>query len=600
MVIRYIGEQLASEGLISTRHIDEALEIQRNTGGRIGDILTAAGRISPLIFYHSLALLKQQPFVNLIIEPPDHALLDSSHLTDYLTMQAVPWRRHNGKLVIACTDVTKSLKSWAEHLFNEPVIFAVTSPRDILHALTGAFGNVITEQARTRLLLTTPHLSAFHTASREQIVALLLLLILLPAAIFMAPHLAIPGLILLLNIFYMGTVGLKYILYLASRQPMPLHPKIFEQDLPIYTVLVPLYKESRSVPHLLSALRTLDYPKHKLDIKLIVEADDRATVEAIKHHRPEAYFEIISVPYSQPRTKPKACNYALTFARGEFVTIYDAEDRPEPEQLKKAVMAFRQLPGHIVCLQARLNYYNRSECLLSQLFSIEYSALFDILLPGLQRLKIPIPLGGTSNHFRLAALREVGEWDPYNVTEDADLGMRLAIYGYEARMLDSITMEESPITLNAWMKQRSRWIKGYMQTWLVYMRKPLPFFRRVGNAGFWGFQFFVGSPSIVFLLAPLLWAFTLSWWFDILPAPWLPGWLAILCHILLISGIFIHLWMARLVVLRGEWTGMTKAIAFYPFYWLLHSLASYRALWQLIRRPHYWEKTAHGLSKYTS
>ena len=183
------------------------------------------------------------------------------------------------------------------------------------------------------------------------------------------------------------------------------------------------------------------------------------------------------MPDLQPRTKPKALNYALPLARGEYVVIYDAEDRPEPGHLRQALRAFRAGPSNLAAVQARLNLYNTNlyntkENWLTRQFTIEYCALFDGLLPALDRLRLPIPLGGTSNHFRASALRWLMAWDPFNVTEDADLGIRLARYGYRCRMLGSTTYEEAPARPMSWLKQRTRWLKGYMQTWRVHMNHP--------------------------------------------------------------------------------------------------------------------------------
>ena len=278
-----------------------------------------------------------------------------------------------------------------------------------------------------------------------------------------------------------------------------------ERRLPVYTILVPMFRESASLPGLLEAMQNFDYPASKLDIKLLLEADDRETLNAAYALKPRYQFDIIRVPPGQPRTKPKACNYALRFAHGEFVTIFDADDRPEASQLKKAVHAFRSLPAEVVCVQARLNYYNANDNLLTRFFSLEYTILFHFMLYGLERLGIPIPLGGTSNHIALARIRELGEWDPYNVTEDADLGTRLSARGFRTAMLDSYTMEEAPNTVMPWIRQRSRWIKGYMQTWLVHMRHPVQLYRALGPKGFIGFQFFVGLSSFAFLTVPLLW-----------------------------------------------------------------------------------------------
>lgn len=314
--------------------------------------------------------------------------------------------------------------------------------------------------------------------------------------------------------------------------------------------------------------------------------------------KPRYQFEIIRVPPGKPRTKPKACNYALRFARGEFITIFDADDRPEPAQLKKAVHAFRTQAPDIVCLQARLNYYNAGDNLLTRFFSLEYTILFRVLLGGLERMGIPIPLGGTSNHIALDRLKSLGEWDPYNVTEDADLGTRLAARGFRTAMLDSYTMEEAPNRIWPWLKQRSRWIKGYMQTWLVHMRDPVHLYRTLGWKSFAGFQCFIGLSTFTFLSAPLVWALSILW-FSHAGAAYLPAWLGWLSLLNLCLNIFSH-WYFTLYCVRhypNHTRSMAVAALLYPLYLVLHSLASYKALWQLIVNPHFWEKTTHGLAR---
>jgi len=189
---------------------------------------------------------------------------------------------------------------------------------------------------------------------------------------------------------------------------------------------------------------------------------------------------IIVVPDGQPRTKPKACNVGLRFAHGEFLVIYDAEDRPAPDQLRRAVAAFRAAPPEMVCLQARLSYWNVDENALTRFFTLEYAHWFDLMLDGLAALRLPIPLGGTSNHFRVQPLRMVGAWDPHNVTEDADLGLRVAAQGMTVSTLASTTLEEACCRPWPWIKQRTRWIKGYMQTALVHTRHPIRFVRAAG------------------------------------------------------------------------------------------------------------------------
>ncbi len=411
------------------------------------------------------------------------------------------------------------------------------------------------------------------------------------------------------NLFYLTTLAVKYQLYVqgtaALREQRASAPvrryalsTLDDEVLPVYTLLVPLYQESAAViKRLIGHLSALDYPKEKLDIKLICEADDYATLTALRGLHPPETMEIIRVPPSQPRTKPKACNVALQHIRGEFMAIYDAEDAPHPGQLKRAVAMFAMCGPQVACLQAALNYYNRDENLLTQLFSIEYSALFRILLPALERMRMPIPLGGTSNHLRVSALQAAGGWDAFNVTEDADLGIRLAYLGYETRVLPSLTLEESPITLGAWMRQRSRWIKGYIQTWLVYTRDTGELKRRLGAAGYYGFQFFVGAPALTFLLAPIFWlvfALSLTGVIHHYHSPVLLW----LCIASVVGGTVSHWVFARAVLKLEGWQYMHLALLAYPFYWLLHSAAAVRAFYQLIAAPHYWEKTRHGVSRW--
>jgi hypothetical protein len=271
-----------------------------------------------------------------------------------------------------------------------------------------------------------------------------------------------------------------------------------------------MYKEPEVLPILLHALRSLDYPAAKLDIKLVLEEGDRETVEAAIAMDLEGIFEIVLVPPSQPKTKPKACNYALQFARGEHLVIYDAEDKPEPDQLRKVVAAFRRGGEKLACVQCRLNYYNARENWLTRMFTLDYSLWFDLMLPGLQRLGAPIPLGGTSNHFRTDVLRALHAWDPFNVTEDADLGIRLTQKGWRVAVIDSTTYEEANCLAGNWVRQRSRWIKGYMQTFLVHTRRPAALWRAMGPVGLLGFVFFIGGTAVSGLLSPVLWAILLA------------------------------------------------------------------------------------------
>ncbi|HET7852801.1 MAG TPA: glycosyltransferase family 2 protein, partial [Methyloceanibacter sp.] len=377
-----------------------------------------------------------------------------------------------------------------------------------------------------------------------------------------------------------------------------------DAELPVYTILVPLYREANMLAALTAALSRLDYPAAKLDIKLVLEAVDVETVALARKLRLPGNIEIVVVPDLPPRTKPKALNYALPLARGEYLVIYDAEDRPERDQLRKALAAFQEGPPNLACLQAKLNLYNASDNWLTRQFTIEYDALFEGLLPALDRLQLPIPLGGTSNHFRVSALRWLMAWDAFNVTEDADLGTRLARSRYCCQMLDSTTFEEAPLKLSSWFKQRTRWLKGYMQTWFVHMRQPARLWGELGTAGFLGFQVMIGGTVLSALVHP--WFYALAA-FDIAngaflasPAGWLglPFWL--FASLGLGVGYIASMLLGLLALKRRGARELLSQVPLMPFYWLLISGAVYRAVWQFATDPFAWEKTAHGLSRGTN
>jgi cellulose synthase/poly-beta-1,6-N-acetylglucosamine synthase-like glycosyltransferase len=326
----------------------------------------------------------------------------------------------------------------------------------------------------------------------------------------------------------------------------------------------------------------------------VLEEDDLETVaaaRALEGAAGTAPFEIVEVPPGGPRTKPKAANYALAFARGDYLVVYDAEDRPEPDQLRKAVATFRAAPRSTACLQARLNFYNADYNWLTRMFALDYSLWFDALLPGLDSIGVPMPLGGTSNHFRTAVLRDIGGWDAFNVTEDADIGIRLAQLGYRVSMLDSTTFEEAPIALDVWLRQRSRWLKGYMQTWLVHMRDPVALVRRTGISGFLAFQLFIGGGVVFALVNPPLWlAFIAALLLHQVtgaagPGAIIPGAGLLACNVLLT-------WLAVMAPRKRGWDELAPYGLTVIVYWALVSAAGYRGIWQLVTRPFFWENPA--------
>ncbi|WP_306207233.1 glycosyltransferase [Actinoplanes sp. RD1] len=385
----------------------------------------------------------------------------------------------------------------------------------------------------------------------------------------------------------------------SARDEMPGIAVAARADWPMYTVLCPMYQETAVLDQLVRAMTALDYPAGRLEVLLLLEEDDTETIAFVRARTLPATFRVIVVPDSQPKTKPKACNHGLTIARGEYVVIFDAEDVPEPDQLKKAVTAFDQLSTRVACLQAPLNFYNPRQNVLTRLFTAEYSLWFDLMLRGLQRLGGPIPLGGTSNHFRAGVLRGLGGWDPYNVTEDADLGIRLYRQGFRTGMLDSTTYEEANPRVRNWIRQRSRWIKGYLQTLLVHTRGGWDL-RHTRDPHFLTFLLVIGGKVLVNYINPLMWAATIAY-FAFRAAigerieQFYPAWVFYPAVFTLAVGNLLFVYTFLLGSARRGNHDLIKYGLLSPFYWLLMSVAAAKALVQLILRPHYWEKTVHGL-----
>lgn len=414
-------------------------------------------------------------------------------------------------------------------------------------------------------------------------------------------HGALVLLISILTVLYFMDLAFNLsIIFTSSMSPteivVPKDELVARKSWPRYTIFCPLYKEADVLPQFVKAMEDLDYPKDKLEILLILEEDDEITIDVAKEMSLPGSFKTIIVPHSLPKTKPKACNHALDYATGTYAVIFDAEDIPAPDQLKKAVLAFERTDEKTICLQAKLNYYNPHQNLLTRLFTLEYSLWFEVILTGLQSFNGPIPLGGTSNHFRAKYLHELNGWDPFNVTEDADLGMRISKGGYKTAIFDSITMEEANSQLKNWFKQRSRWIKGYMQTYLVHMQTASDF----SLSDFIMFQLVVGGKILSALINPFMWLMTITFFasratFGSFIGSLYVGPFLYLGGFTLIIGNFIYAYIFMIGVAERKQWSLVKYGLLSPLYWLIISFAAYYGLWELVVRPSHWNKTKHGL-----
>jgi len=452
-------------------------------------------------------------------------------------------------------------------------------------------------KASQQLKITWPKFSAA-TYNRLANVIPFLLGALSFAAIFTTPGTIVLAAIIVLPTAFRLSIAARSVPESEENLPTSNFSRMPDIDLPVYSVIAPLRGEARMVDQLLSAIEGLDYPAEKLDVIIAVEADchdTRAAITARKHRIP---ITVVPIPPSEPRTKPKALSVALPLARGAYTVIYDAEDRPDPDQLRCAVQAFGMAGNDLACVQARLCMDTRTSW-HARYFTAEYAGHFDFFLPRLAASGLPFPLGGSSNHFRTKTLRDVGGWDPYNVTEDADLGMRLARCGYRCAVIDSTTYEEAPENIRRWLGQRSRWFKGWMQTWLVHMRNPFQLFQELGFRGFLAFQAVVGGNALV-ALAHLAFLFGIAWEFCALnfhgkhPAATLFS-----------AYYFLAAAFGYFVSAAFGWCGLrqrgvrrkVQILSWTPVHWLLLSLAAWRAAFEIIGQPHFWNKTEHGLDK---
>lgn len=476
---------------------------------------------------------------------------------------------------------------------------AIATPRRFAASLRASCGQKIAADAALRLFAAEPRLSARKGPARAtQLRVALMAAVALGLTLFWPSAAALLLWTALTFAFSAATVT-RIFMAAASYDDPAEGVLLADRDLPTYTIVIALYREAEVASALVKALDAIDYPRAKLDIKFVVEQEDRQTFAALAAASPGVEYEIVVAPEGAPRTKPRALNVALPFARGELLTVYDAEDRPEPDQLRRAAARFARAGPRLGCLQARLVVDNAADNRLSAMFAIDYAALFEVANPGAAALNLPILLGGTSNHFRTAVLRDIGGWDAWNVTEDADLGVRLARCGYCVEMLASRTYEEAPNTLRALVNQRVRWMKGWMQTAFVHLRDPIALWRNLRPLAFvTTISLFVSG-----VVSPLLW----PWFAAVLardlatgalfaPATVFDGVVDTCALWLALAGPVAMVWPAALGMRRQKLTSYWPLLFLLPVWHVMLSVAAWRAVYDLWRNPFGWAKTTHGLA----
>ncbi len=592
--LQTLSAQLMQNGVVQPHIMLQVIAQQTQRRRHLADMLLARRAVPAETLYDAIAQHWGVGRVDLSALPPDIRLTAQIGHVAALRAGLLPWRKvgHATVIVTAYPDLFHRHRSWLEDSFG-PVAMAVAPMLQIESALLAAHGARLAHAAETRVPA-AESCRAYHSTTLQRPAAALALFV----AVF-AWFQPVAALLLLfaiaLTAMFSANIMKLIAFFLMSRTVAEPSNPIAIAHLPVVSVMVALYRESNIATKLATRLDRLDYPRELLDILLVVEQEDQMTRTALNTGDLPGWMRVVVVPDGSVKTKPRALNYALDHCRGSIVGIYDAEDAPEPDQIRKIVTRFHQRGPEVVCLQGQLDYYNPRSNWLARCFTIEYASWFRMFLPGIERMGMAIPLGGTTLFFRRRALEELGGWDAQNVTEDADLGLRLFRHGYRTELINTTTFEEANCRSFPWVKQRSRWIKGYMMTWITHMRDPRLLWQQLGARRFIGFQVQFLCSILQSLLAPLLW----SMWLIPLgfqhPLPAIIGASAF-------SAIYIAMMATAVLTIVFDIAGMRRTqhglnplwALTLTLYHPLATLAAYKALWELMTKPFYWDKTSHG------
>jgi len=605
---RPLGMILLEAGALTSADLMRALTIQTRQNARLGDILRAHGMATESAIVRALAVQHRTSVLNAGTSRPDPRLIDRLGPTRCLALGCLPWRRAGSVTLVASAAPDRFAAQRAElEAALGPVAMVVISESDLHRALIGSRHSLLTLLAET--CVRAEESCRIWNARRFSILLGVALAVLIGSALVAprASFLALFGIVVLALLLSTALRVAAALMQLhsaraahvakASGAPQVVPPGSAPVPRkPVVSMMVPLFREPDIAPRLVARLGALTYPRELLDVILVVEEDDHLTRAALARSRLPHWMRVIPVPDSTLRTKPRALNYALNFARGSIVGVYDAEDAPAPDQLHRVVERFAQGGPDLACVQGVLDYYNPATNWLSRCFTIEYAAWFRLILPGFEKLGLAVPLGGTTLFFRRDILESLGGWDAHNVTEDADLGIRLARHGYRTELLDTVTLEEANCRVLPWIRQRSRWLKGYAMTYAVHMRDPLLLWRQLGPWRFFGFQVLFLGTLIQFLLAPILWSFWLMLFGLGHPlAEALPASALIAIATLFVISEVINLTINLAALQARDHRFLRPWAISLHLYFPLAAFAAYKGCWEMIISPFYWDKTTHGV-----
>ena len=595
-----LGAILLARGAVSAADLADAAAIRRSHDLPIGEILLARGALSAVDLVSALAECHGMSLSDVAARPPSPALARHLPAALALSLEAVPTDRIGTMLVIATCRPDRAEAIRAALPEGVRAVLTLAPRAQITAAQIALYGEGLVRLAEGQA---PQHVScrSWRPGTVKRNLAGLLMVFSLLALLW--PVLATATVFGLALLIFVGNMILKATAFAAAlRAPPDAGPGDDPPEdsptllrAPMVSLIVPLFREHEIATTLVTRLSQLDYPRERLDVLLAVEVDDDTTRAALAATRLPPWMRVITVPAGHPRTKPRALNFALNFARGEIIGIYDAEDRPDPDQITRITRRFAERPPEVACLQGRLDYYNARHNALSRLFTIEYANWFRVILPGVQRMGLVVPLGGTTLFLRRAALVDVGGWDAHNVTEDAELGLRLARRGYRTEVVETITFEEANAAVLPWIRQRSRWQKGYLMTWAMAIRHPVSLWRDLGPGRFVAMQVQFLFAVAGFLVAPLLWSLMIKPFghahpLDVLVGPIGYGVLAtgFVASVVLSVALSIHATRAAHLRHLRPWILLSEV------YFLLATLSALRAAVEMLVRPFWWAKTSHG------
>jgi cellulose synthase/poly-beta-1,6-N-acetylglucosamine synthase-like glycosyltransferase len=600
-VTREDGRQvLLLEALVQSQAVPAAtapalLTRARSRGVPLSHVLEIVGGVSQGQIAAALATLFQARQIDPLSHPPDPRLIARTPAADAIAQSYLPWRKMGGATIILTADPDR----FASHLdrlskIYGPVRMAITTRDQPAAAQTRAFASRLVQQAEVKV----PAQDSCRTWNRSTAAMVSAVVLLFAVAGYhFAPVASLALLCGICVVTMLAQTGLKAAALVASTRVPPRRTdgQVMPARLPRITMLIPLYDETAIAAHLLRHLHAIDYPLELLDICFVMEAGDLKTRRAIGNAKLARWMRHVTVPAGTVKTKPRALNYALNFTDSDIIGVWDAEDAPEPDQLLRVAQRFAEADEGLACLQGVLDYYNPRANWLTRCFALEYAAWFRVVLPGLARMGLIVPLGGTTLFFRRATLDRLDGWDAHNVTEDADLGIRLARRGYRTELIDTVTFEEANGHAWPWIKQRSRWLKGYAMTYGVHMRSPLRLWRDVGAWRFFGLQVLILGTVVQSALALVVWSF---WLVPLgLPHPvadGLPAGVLVTAAVLFAATGLLNLAVAALGVNRAGKRWLLPWALTLPFYFPLAMIAMWKGLFELCWKPFFWDKTAHG------